>query len=185
MCQCFHLTFGPVVSKPGDLLQLPCVPRVLCSVWVCKSLLLCWACCCVIGNFTDPFSPPTGKEFNGNVIKVSFATRRPEFMRGGGGGGRRGGTKGCRILVFAQLNVFYYDWCIQEKLTLKQWFIKYMGLWDSARKGSNKDWTQLSKLQSVISSASTEFMLSFRTGKSPDLLSALLLKRKCNRDVEL
>lgn len=87
--------------------------------------------------------------------------------------------------LFLQLNVFYYDWCIQEKLTLKQWFIKYMGLWDSARKGSNKDWTQLSKLQSVISSASTEFMLSFRTGKSPDLLSALLLKRKCNRDVEL
>lgn len=40
----------------------------------------------------------TGKEFNGNVIKVSFATRRPEFMRGGGGGGRRGETKICRIL---------------------------------------------------------------------------------------
>lgn len=32
-----------------------------------------------------------GKEFHGNIIKVSFATRRPEFMRGGGsGGGRRG-----------------------------------------------------------------------------------------------
>lgn len=28
-------------------------------------------------------------------------------------------------------------------------------------------------------------MLSFRTGKSPDLVSALLLKRKCNKDVEL
>lgn len=40
----------------------------------------------------------TGKEFNGNVIKVSFATRRPEFMRGGGGGGRRGETKIRRIL---------------------------------------------------------------------------------------
>ncbi|PKU38114.1 tata-binding protein-associated factor 2n isoform x2 [Limosa lapponica baueri] len=36
----------------------------------------------------------TGKEFNGNVIKVSFATRRPEFMRGGGGGGRRGSRGG-------------------------------------------------------------------------------------------
>lgn len=34
-----------------------------------------------------------GKEFHGNIIKVSFATRRPEFMRGGGsGGGRRGKT---------------------------------------------------------------------------------------------
>ena len=32
-----------------------------------------------------------GKEFHGNIIKVSFATRRPEFLRGGGsGGGRRG-----------------------------------------------------------------------------------------------
>ncbi|KAJ6655714.1 hypothetical protein lerEdw1_004767 [Lerista edwardsae] len=34
-----------------------------------------------------------GKNFNGNVIRVSFATRRPEFLRGGGsggGGGRRG-----------------------------------------------------------------------------------------------
>lgn len=48
----------------------------------------------------------TGKEFNGNVIKVSFATRRPEFMRGGGGGGRRGGTEIYRNLGFAWLNAF-------------------------------------------------------------------------------
>lgn len=60
----------------------------------------------LLGVVLIPFSPPTGKEFNGNVIKVSFATRRPEFMRGGGGGGRRGGTKVCGILVFAQLNAF-------------------------------------------------------------------------------
>ncbi|XP_071992475.1 TATA-binding protein-associated factor 2N isoform X1 [Engystomops pustulosus] len=50
-------------------------------------------------SFDDPPSAKAaiewfdGKEFMGNVIKVSFATRRPEFMRGGGGGGggRRGG----------------------------------------------------------------------------------------------
>ncbi|XP_029468630.1 TATA-binding protein-associated factor 2N isoform X2 [Rhinatrema bivittatum] len=53
-------------------------------------------------SFDDPPSAKAaidwfdGKEFLGNVIKVSFATRRPEFMRGGGsggggGGGRRGG----------------------------------------------------------------------------------------------
>lgn len=40
---------------------------------------------------SKPFSFFLGKEFHGNIIKVSFATRRPEFMRGGGsGGGRRG-----------------------------------------------------------------------------------------------
>ena len=40
-----------------------------------------------------------GKELHGNIIKVSFATRRPEFMRGGGsGGGRRG-----KILVVHRL----------------------------------------------------------------------------------
>ncbi|MBN3309046.1 RBP56 factor, partial [Amia calva] len=32
-----------------------------------------------------------GKEFNGKPIKVSFATRRPEFMQRGGRGGGRGG----------------------------------------------------------------------------------------------
>ncbi|CAJ0930361.1 unnamed protein product [Ranitomeya imitator] len=53
-------------------------------------------------SFDDPPSAKAaidwfdGKEFMGNSIKVSFATRRPEFMRGGaasggGGGGRRGG----------------------------------------------------------------------------------------------
>uniref|UniRef100_A0A8C9L934 TATA-box binding protein associated factor 15 n=1 Tax=Pavo cristatus TaxID=9049 RepID=A0A8C9L934_PAVCR len=51
-------------------------------------------------SFDDPPSAKAaidwfdGKEFNGNVIKVSFATRRPEFMRGGGGGGRRGSRGG-------------------------------------------------------------------------------------------
>lgn len=34
------------------------------------------------------FPPPSGKEFNGNPIKVSFATRRADF---GGRGGMRGG----------------------------------------------------------------------------------------------
>lgn len=50
-------------------------------------------------SFDDPPSAKAaidwfdGKEFHGNIIKVSFATRRPEFMRGGGsGGGRRGKT---------------------------------------------------------------------------------------------
>ncbi|XP_053310805.1 TATA-binding protein-associated factor 2N isoform X2 [Spea bombifrons] len=54
-------------------------------------------------SFDDPPSAKAainwfdGKEFQGTVIKVSFATRRPEFMRGGvssgssGSGGRRGG----------------------------------------------------------------------------------------------
>lgn len=59
-------------------------------------------------SFDDPPSAKAaidwfdGKEFMGNVIKVSFATRRPEFLKGGsssaggggssgGGGGRRGG----------------------------------------------------------------------------------------------
>nr|XP_033778844.1 TATA-binding protein-associated factor 2N [Geotrypetes seraphini] len=57
-------------------------------------------------SFDDPPSAKAaidwfdGKDFHGNVIRVSFATRRPEFMRGGssgggggggGGGGRRGG----------------------------------------------------------------------------------------------
>ncbi|KAM8977339.1 TATA-binding protein-associated factor 2N [Pelodytes ibericus] len=51
-------------------------------------------------SFDDPPSAKAaiswfdGKEFLGSAIKVSFATRRPEFMRGGasasGGGGRRG-----------------------------------------------------------------------------------------------
>ncbi|XP_072834348.2 uncharacterized protein LOC110085131 isoform X1 [Pogona vitticeps] len=53
-------------------------------------------------SFDDPPSAKAaidwfdGKEFNGNVIRVSFATRRPEFMRGGGagGGGRRGSRGG-------------------------------------------------------------------------------------------
>ncbi|XP_030318535.1 TATA-binding protein-associated factor 2N [Calypte anna] len=51
-------------------------------------------------SFDDPPSAKAaidwfdGKEFNGNVIKVTFATRRPEFMRGGGGGGRRGSRGG-------------------------------------------------------------------------------------------
>ncbi|KAM5181188.1 LOW QUALITY PROTEIN: TATA-binding protein-associated factor 2N [Mantella aurantiaca] len=58
-------------------------------------------------SFDDPPSAKAaiswfdGKDFMGNNIKVSFATRRPEFLRGGGsaggggsgggGGGRRGG----------------------------------------------------------------------------------------------
>ncbi|XP_048382075.1 RNA-binding protein FUS isoform X5 [Stegostoma tigrinum] len=50
-------------------------------------------------SFDDPPSAKAaidwfdGKEFNGNLIKVSFATRRVEFSRGGmrGGGGRGGG----------------------------------------------------------------------------------------------
>ncbi|XP_044142072.1 TATA-binding protein-associated factor 2N-like isoform X2 [Bufo gargarizans] len=56
-------------------------------------------------SFDDPPSAKAaidwfdGKEFMGNAIKVSFATRRPEFLKGGvsapgagaGGGGRRGG----------------------------------------------------------------------------------------------
>lgn len=33
----------------------------------------------------------SGKEFNGKPIKVSFATRRAEFMQRGGGRGGRGG----------------------------------------------------------------------------------------------
>uniref|UniRef100_A0A8C6WAF7 TATA-binding protein-associated factor 2N n=1 Tax=Nannospalax galili TaxID=1026970 RepID=A0A8C6WAF7_NANGA len=37
-----------------------------------------------------------GKEFHGNIIKVSFATRRPEFMRGGGSGGGLRGHGGYR-----------------------------------------------------------------------------------------
>uniref|UniRef100_A0A8C7E3F9 TATA-box binding protein associated factor 15 n=1 Tax=Naja naja TaxID=35670 RepID=A0A8C7E3F9_NAJNA len=51
-------------------------------------------------SFDDPPSAKAaidwfdGKEFNGSVIRVSFATRRPEFMRGGGGGG--GGRRGSR-----------------------------------------------------------------------------------------
>ncbi|XP_063810053.1 TATA-binding protein-associated factor 2N-like isoform X3 [Pseudophryne corroboree] len=60
-------------------------------------------------SFDDPPSAKAaiawfdGKEFMGNVIKVSFATRRPEFLKGGssvprrgggGGGGHRGGGGG-------------------------------------------------------------------------------------------
>ncbi|KAI4554752.1 hypothetical protein MJG53_020051 [Ovis ammon polii x Ovis aries] len=47
-------------------------------------------------SFDDPPSAKAaidwfdGKEFHHNIIKVSFATRRPEFMRGGGSGGRGG-----------------------------------------------------------------------------------------------
>ncbi|XP_015263532.1 PREDICTED: TATA-binding protein-associated factor 2N isoform X1 [Gekko japonicus] len=53
-------------------------------------------------SFDDPPSAKAaidwfdGKEFNGSVIKVSFATRRPEFIRGGGGGGGGGGRRGSR-----------------------------------------------------------------------------------------
>ncbi|KAJ7309010.1 hypothetical protein JRQ81_008295 [Phrynocephalus forsythii] len=53
-------------------------------------------------SFDDPPSAKAaidwfdGKEFNGSVIRVSFATRRPEFIRGGSGGsgGRRGSRGG-------------------------------------------------------------------------------------------
>ncbi|XP_075051243.1 TATA-binding protein-associated factor 2N isoform X2 [Mixophyes fleayi] len=64
-------------------------------------------------SFDDPPSAKAaitwfdGKEFMGNIIKVSFATRRPEFMKGGnvaprrgsggkggGGGGGFGGSRG-------------------------------------------------------------------------------------------
>ncbi|XP_063002811.1 TATA-binding protein-associated factor 2N isoform X1 [Elgaria multicarinata webbii] len=54
-------------------------------------------------SFDDPPSAKAaidwfdGKEFNGSVIRVSFATRRPEFLRGGsgsGGGSRRGSRGG-------------------------------------------------------------------------------------------
>uniref|UniRef100_A0A8C4WR71 TATA-box binding protein associated factor 15 n=1 Tax=Gopherus evgoodei TaxID=1825980 RepID=A0A8C4WR71_9SAUR len=51
-------------------------------------------------SFDDPPSAKAaidwfdGKEFHGSVIKVSFATRRPEFLRGGGGGGGRRGSRG-------------------------------------------------------------------------------------------
>ncbi|XP_067393894.1 TATA-binding protein-associated factor 2N isoform X2 [Emydura macquarii macquarii] len=51
-------------------------------------------------SFDDPPSAKAaidwfdGKEFHGNVIKVSFATRRPEFLRGGGSGGGRRGSRG-------------------------------------------------------------------------------------------
>ncbi|XP_058020428.1 TATA-binding protein-associated factor 2N isoform X1 [Ahaetulla prasina] len=53
-------------------------------------------------SFDDPPSAKAaidwfdGKEFNGSVIRVSFATRRPEFMRGGGGGAGGGGRRGSR-----------------------------------------------------------------------------------------
>lgn len=48
-------------------------------------------------SFDDPPSAKAaidwfdGKDFNGNPIKVSFATRRAEFGRGGSSGGMRGG----------------------------------------------------------------------------------------------
>uniref|UniRef100_A0A8C6U2J3 TAF15 RNA polymerase II, TATA box binding protein (TBP)-associated factor n=1 Tax=Neogobius melanostomus TaxID=47308 RepID=A0A8C6U2J3_9GOBI len=57
-------------------------------------------------SFDDPPSAKAaidwfdGKEFNGNQLKVSFATRRAEFTQrggaagGGGGGGGRGGFRG-------------------------------------------------------------------------------------------
>ncbi|XP_059693862.1 RNA-binding protein FUS-like [Haemorhous mexicanus] len=52
-------------------------------------------------SFDDPPSAKAaidwfdGKEFSGNPIKVSFATRRADFTRGGGGRGRgRGGPMG-------------------------------------------------------------------------------------------
>ncbi|XP_028662863.1 TATA-binding protein-associated factor 2N [Erpetoichthys calabaricus] len=50
-------------------------------------------------SFDDPPSAKAaidwfdGKDFNGRIIKVSFATRRPEFMQRGGGRGR-GGSRG-------------------------------------------------------------------------------------------
>ncbi|XP_030041518.1 TATA-binding protein-associated factor 2N isoform X1 [Microcaecilia unicolor] len=53
-------------------------------------------------SFDDPPSAKAaidwfdGKDFHGNIIKVSFATRRPEFMRGGGSGGGGGGGGGRR-----------------------------------------------------------------------------------------
>ncbi|XP_034995378.1 TATA-binding protein-associated factor 2N isoform X4 [Zootoca vivipara] len=53
-------------------------------------------------SFDDPPSAKAaidwfdGKEFNGSVIRVSFATRRPEFLRGGNGGGGGGGGGGRR-----------------------------------------------------------------------------------------
>uniref|UniRef100_A0A8C3S8P1 TATA-box binding protein associated factor 15 n=1 Tax=Chelydra serpentina TaxID=8475 RepID=A0A8C3S8P1_CHESE len=53
-------------------------------------------------SFDDPPSAKAaidwfdGKEFHGNVIKVSFATRRPEFLRGGGASGGGSGRRGSR-----------------------------------------------------------------------------------------
>lgn len=49
---------------------------------------------------------PSGKDFNGNPIKVSFATRRAEFGRGGGsmrGGRGRGGILGSLLLLVSVL----------------------------------------------------------------------------------
>ena len=43
--------------------------------------------------------PFLGKEFSGNPIKVSFATRRADFNRGGGGGRGGRGRGGERALV--------------------------------------------------------------------------------------
>nr|XP_031363548.1 RNA-binding protein FUS-like [Lonchura striata domestica] len=51
-------------------------------------------------SFDDPPSAKAaidwfdGKEFSGNPIKVSFATRRADFSRGGGRGRGRGGPLG-------------------------------------------------------------------------------------------
>ena len=50
----------------------------------------------------DSFLSSTGKDFNGNPIKVSFATRRADFGgRGGMRGGRgRGGEPGFVVVCF-------------------------------------------------------------------------------------
>lgn len=59
------------------------------------------SCICLIWVFA-------GKDFNGNPIKVSFATRRADFGRGGGGmrGGRGRGGELCALslLCFVYFN---------------------------------------------------------------------------------
>lgn len=50
----------------------------------------------------------TGKDFNGNPIKVSFATRRADF---GGRGGMRGGRgRGGELACYLTLHLYFESW---------------------------------------------------------------------------
>lgn len=72
----------------------------------------------------------SGKDFNGNPIKVSFATRRAEFGRGGGGGGMRGGRgRGGEIKslcgVLSYLRLAFLTWVFS--LLQGQWAVGDLG----------------------------------------------------------
>lgn len=81
-------------------------------------------CLCHVHLFSS------GKDFNGNPIKVSFATRRAEFGRGGGSGGMRGGRgRGGEIKslcgVLGYLCLVFLTWVFS--LLQGQWAVGDLG----------------------------------------------------------